>query len=85
MVILIASVLMKISRCHRSFWEGMTNSAWESWEILIGGDVTLNYKGEKGKKMRSIPSRGNYYFRERSGHGKVYSPNGFREGNYNIS
>ena len=41
---------MKIFRCHRSFWEGMTNSAWESWEILIGGDVTLTYKEEKGKR-----------------------------------
>ena len=41
---------MKIFRCHRSFWEGMTNSAWESWEILIGGDVTLNYTEEKGKR-----------------------------------
>lgn len=49
-VILIASVLMKISRCHRSLWERMTNSAWESWEILTGGDVTLNYKGEKRKR-----------------------------------
>ena len=83
LIILIASVLMKIFRCHRSFWEGMTNSAWESWEILIGGDVMLNYNEEKGK-MKGIPSRGNYYFRERSGHRKVYSSNGFREGKYNI-
>ena len=50
LIILIASALMKIFRCHRSFWEGMTNSAWESWEILIGGDVTLNYTEEKGKR-----------------------------------
>lgn len=58
LIILIASVLMKIFRCHRSFWEGMTNSAWESWEILIGGDVTLNYNEEKGKRWRAFRAEG---------------------------